>query len=179
MFLVYLYRNFDKGKRFEEPWQNKNISRPRAKSRSRRLSGNYFQAFLGPGPKIIPEGFQPPIFQHFQAQIQKSLQKDFGKLFLSISRPRPQNRSRGLPAICFQAFPGPGPKIAPEGFQEAIFKHFQAQAQKSFQKPSRKSFSSISKPRCKNRSRSFPGAIFKNFQAQARKSSQKPSRNLF
>ena len=51
------------------------------------------------------------------------------ELFLSIFRPRPKKRSRSLPGIDFQRFPGPGPKVAPGDFQGTIFQHFQAQAQ--------------------------------------------------
>ena len=136
---------------------------------------------------------------HFQAQTQKSLQKVFRKLFLTISRPRPKNRSRRFPGSYFQIFPGPGPKVIPERFQGATFRHFQAQVQKSFQKISRKIFSRISRPRPKSRSRRLPGyyflafscpdpknapevfqeAIFEDFQAQTQKSLQKAFRKLF
>ena len=77
------------------------ISRPRPKSRSRKLPGSYFKAFPGPGPKTVSEGFQEVIFKHFQAQAQKSFQKPSRKLFSRISRPRPKSRSRRLPGSYF------------------------------------------------------------------------------
>ena len=59
------------------------------------------------------QGFQETSLKHFHAQAQKSLQK--------------------ASWTHFEAFPGPGSKVAPGGFQETILKHFQAQVQKSVQ----------------------------------------------
>ena len=98
--------------------------------------------------------------RNFQAQAQKSLQNASRELCLSISRPTLKNRTRSILESYFQGFPAPGPKVAPEGFQGTIFKHFQAQAQKSLQKPSRKLFSKSSKPSPKSCARKLSGNYF-------------------
>ena len=74
--------------------------------------------------------------------------------------PWPKNRSRMPAETCFQIFPGPGLKIAPGCFQESIFEHFQAQAQKSLQELSRNIVLTISRPRPKNRPRTLPENYF-------------------
>ena len=170
-----------------------------AQKASRGLPDTHFQAFLSPGQNVCPECFERHIFKHFQAQARMWIQKASRDTFSSISKPRPECKPRRLPETHFQTFPSRCQNVGPECFQRHIFKHFQAQARRWAQRPSRHTFSSISKPRpeCEPRTlpethfqafpspsqnvspESFQTHILKHFQAQARMSAQNDSRETF
>ena len=112
--------------------------------------------------KIASEGFQETVFTYFQS---RSNQNHSRRVFFRIFRVRTKNASGSFQEAVFTGlyvrargkkspqeaarseFSRPcwlGAKhIVPGSFQEAVFKHFQAPTQKSFQEASRRPFSSL------------------------------------